>query len=189
MGTAIGTRVFNLRTGSNRHGIPYGSGPSPSRAESDDLTKDPSGFLVHNGFAYMVLNTTAYGSELYRSNGTTVQLVADLHPTSGSSPNQLIELAGKIYFEANPGTSPRLYVTDGTATGTSEVAPGFADRRLSRRQGRKPLAGHGWLGRFGHRDRTVYHRRHRAGERAFCAICGRARGVRIRCICFSFAAC
>ena len=56
--------------------------------------------------------------ELWTSNGTTVSMVKDIYPGSGSSnPNSLTEMNGTLFFAATDGTGTiSLWETNGTVT-------------------------------------------------------------------------
>ncbi len=49
------------------------------------------------------------------------RLLADLRPGESSEPRELTAFGGRLYFEANDGTGPALWVSDGTAAGTRIV--------------------------------------------------------------------
>ncbi len=68
----------------------------------------------------------ATGNELWKSDGTTVGtvMVKDLNPGyNGSYPGSLYNFNGKLYFSADIGYGPYLYMTDGTSAGTQLVKP------------------------------------------------------------------
>lgn len=61
-------------------------------------------------------------NELWVTDGTTTQMVADINPNSGSFPNltNSVVLKNKLVFSAaNDTTGTELWMTDGTASGTS----------------------------------------------------------------------
>lgn len=80
------------------------------------------GFTIVDGVAYFSATTAANGSELWRSDGTAggTFMVADLAAGSaGSSPNNLREFDGILYFTTIDGG---LWRTNGTAAGTERIA-------------------------------------------------------------------
>jgi ELWxxDGT repeat protein len=118
-GTAKGTEVLvDINPTENDDGNPYGSFPSNLVKFKDKLY-----FSADNG---------ENGSELYVSDGTPegTQLVADIYPgendyggLNGSTPSDLVEFNGKLYFTANDDVHGyELYVSDGTPEGTQLVA-------------------------------------------------------------------
>ena len=95
------------------------------------------GLTTYGDFVYFLGNAANdspdVGAELFRTDGTTVELVADILPNSGSDvlgsePSDFFEHGGWLYFVARtlvPGTNrfaPRLWRTDGT---TTEQIPDF----------------------------------------------------------------
>ncbi|HEV7764331.1 MAG TPA: hypothetical protein VGQ76_04970 [Thermoanaerobaculia bacterium] len=92
---------------------------TPSTASSA-----PHSFAAIGPFVYFSATTMTTGAELFRTNGTTVQLVKDLTPgTSGSTPYGFVDLGnGTFVFSATSETYGReLWLSDGTAAGTSMV--------------------------------------------------------------------
>src|SRR5699024_7530107 len=50
---------------------------------------------------------------------TSIELVKDINPTGNGSPNNFIEMGGKMYFSADDGNTGReLWISDGTSAGT-----------------------------------------------------------------------
>lgn len=47
------------------------------------------------------------GAELWRSDGTTVAPVKDIHPSAGSAPNGFVATSDRVYFAADDGTHGR----------------------------------------------------------------------------------
>lgn len=79
-----------------------------------------------NGRLFFVLYSfEERGTELYSSDGTAkgTTLVADINPNSyGSSyPSYLTVLNGLLYFSADDGSGSKLWVSNGTASGTHAV--------------------------------------------------------------------
>lgn len=112
-GTAAGTApVKDIRTGNN---------------------SNPEELTVVGNFLYFSANDGTTGTELWRTNGTDAGtiLVKDINiqidpesPTTpqSSSPEQLIEASGKLFFTADNGINGReLWVSTGTAANTVMV--------------------------------------------------------------------
>src|SRR5689334_12200220 len=75
---------------------------------------NPSGYVQYGSNVYFSADDGTTGIELWRSNGTTATLFADLHPTSGSNPKLLTVANGKLFFIATtPTTGNEVWVTDG----------------------------------------------------------------------------
>ncbi len=91
----------------------------------NDFLPDLSNLTNVNGTLYFTANDGTHGDELWKSDGTfagTV-LVKDIIPGPGSStPVHLTEVNGALEFYAFDGTSEGLFRSDGTATGTIEIA-------------------------------------------------------------------
>lgn len=84
---------------------------------------------VYNGYVYFrgSDSTAGIGSELYRTDGTTASLVADIYSGAGQgTPHQFAVYNGKLYFNATDGTAGReLYSYDGsTVQLEADVIPG-----------------------------------------------------------------
>jgi ELWxxDGT repeat protein len=124
-GTGSGTKLMaDLYSGENSYGFAYSSYP-------DNL-------IEFNGRLYFTANDGVHGTELLVSDGTPegTQLVADLYPgensyfgyINSSSPSDLTEFNGKLYFTADDGENGReLFVSDGTPEGTqlaADISPG-----------------------------------------------------------------
>lgn len=62
-------------------------------------------------------------TELWRTDGTTVEQVKEIYPgVNGSGPHDFIATGNRVYFTADDGTHGReLYVTDGSDAGTQIV--------------------------------------------------------------------
>ena len=111
-GTAPGTRqVLDIDPRFDPHYVeplrPYGS--------------DPGSLVRLGGAVLFAAGEETAGRELWRTDGTAAgtRLVRDLLPGSaGSSPHDLVVLAGKVYFVAETGTGEGLWRTDGTESGT-----------------------------------------------------------------------
>ncbi len=75
------------------------------------------------GYAYFWGATSALGSELYRTNGTSTQLVKDILSPGASSPDGFITVGNLVFFTAvNPVNRRELWRTDGTDAGTFRVS-------------------------------------------------------------------
>jgi ELWxxDGT repeat protein len=118
-GTTGGTELLlDLRTGEDIFGNVYGS--------------YPGNFLEFNGKLYFSANNGENGGELYVTDGTAggTELLVDIYPgennygnINGSEPSNLVEFNDKLYFSAsNEANGVELFVSDGTAEGTSLVA-------------------------------------------------------------------
>ncbi|MEL6388656.1 MAG: hypothetical protein AAFQ02_00725 [Bacteroidota bacterium] len=76
----------------------------------------PSEPTVFNGRVYFRMSTTSTGIELYEFNGTSIQLVQDLRPGSGSGVtfSKMVEYNGALFFIcANDGVGFELCRFDG----------------------------------------------------------------------------
>jgi ELWxxDGT repeat protein len=79
----------------------------------------PSDFYAYNGFLYFSASSDPVSSaELWRTNGVTTTLYADLNPTGSSSPHYFSTAGGRLYFVANDGLGGppynyELWTTDG----------------------------------------------------------------------------
>jgi ELWxxDGT repeat protein len=76
--------------------------------------------VVMNNVLYFQANTTDYGTELWKTDGTTTEIVKDIRESSGNSkPQFLTNVNGTLYFAANDGVNGvELWKSDGTADGT-----------------------------------------------------------------------
>ncbi|WP_019505636.1 ELWxxDGT repeat protein [Pleurocapsa sp. PCC 7319] len=123
-GTTEGTQLLvDIRPGSSDYGYNYSSSP-------DNLTE-------FNGQLYFTAHDGEHGNELWVSDGTTegTQLLVDIRPGSNdygynysSSPDNLTEFNGQLYFTADDGENGNeLWVSDGTTEGTQllvDIRPG-----------------------------------------------------------------
>lgn len=93
--------------------------------------------VVHRGAVYFAGDEPIAGRELWRSDltGASTQRVLDLAPgVTDASPQQLLSAGERLFFQAQDapsgsGTGQELWVTDGTAAGTSlvvDLRPGIA---------------------------------------------------------------
>ena len=87
---------------------------------------DSGNSIAFKGFVYFAAETDALGKELWRSNGTTTELVKDINGENAgmdsSSPSRFAILGNWLYFRADDGVYGReLWRTDGTAANTTMV--------------------------------------------------------------------
>jgi ELWxxDGT repeat protein len=103
---------------------------------------DPSNLTNVNGTLFFAADDVQYGDELWKSDGTAASttMVKDINPgtwyyytgsygtytrkvtTTSSSPGDLTNVNGTLYFSADDGTHGReLWKSDGTAAGTTLV--------------------------------------------------------------------
>lgn len=78
-------------------------------------SSNPSGFTEFNGDLYFAASTPFEGTELFRFDGSTATLVADIFPGSASSlPTDLTAFNGLLYFAAFDGNGDHeLFSYDG----------------------------------------------------------------------------
>ncbi len=85
-----------------------------------------SDLIAFNGYVYFAANDNVNGNELWRTNGTTTELVANLNPgASGASgnPHSFYIAGSRLYFNANPGDSTSgVFYIDAAAPTTVETA-------------------------------------------------------------------
>src|SRR5262245_50289277 len=92
-----------------------------------DINTGPAGFFVRGPIVEM--GSAAYFAggyglgdyELWKSDGTTAGtvLLKDINPgVGGSSPKNLININGTLWFAATSGSGDELWKSDGTAAGT-----------------------------------------------------------------------
>lgn len=89
-------------------------------------------FHVYDGALYFSAVTADVGRELWRFDGATPTLAADIDPGPGSSsPESFVEFEGALYFQAEHGLSgEELWRFDGTeASLVAELAPGSVGGR------------------------------------------------------------
>jgi ELWxxDGT repeat protein len=91
----------------------------------------PYNFTVVNNTLFFTAYNDTYGSELWKSDGTTAGtvLVKDIYTgTSGSNPSYLTAISGTLYFQAYDSTyGGELWKSNGTAAGTvlvKDIYPG-----------------------------------------------------------------
>jgi ELWxxDGT repeat protein len=78
----------------------------------------PYGFTALGDWLYFNASDGTHGTELWRTNATGTQRVADIRPGSeGSSPSNFTAFGGYLYFSASDGTyGTELWRTNGTTT-------------------------------------------------------------------------
>lgn len=76
----------------------------------------PSYITEYQGNLYFRANLGLHDVELYRFDGRNVTLAADIHPTSSSTPTDLVVANGLLYFTADDpiGGGGKLWSFDGT---------------------------------------------------------------------------
>lgn len=86
---------------------------------------NPNWLTNINGTLFLAADSEDYGTELWKSDGTETGtvLVKNIHAVGdglgGSSPEELININGTLYFSANDGVNGReLWKSDGSETGT-----------------------------------------------------------------------
>ena len=98
--------------------------------QSTEFTYFILGSAAANGLLFFTATSFTNGRELWRSDGTDAgtYLVKNIGPDQSDSysPMQLTEYNNKLYFSADDGTGRKLWVSDGTADGTT-YAPGNND--------------------------------------------------------------
>jgi ELWxxDGT repeat protein len=79
--------------------------PTPIDPGGDPVHESsPSNFLVFDNALYFAANDGVHGRELWKFDGDTAQLVADLYPGPfGSDPADLTPFNGQVFFSANDG--------------------------------------------------------------------------------------
>ena len=88
-----------------------------------EKSSEPASLTPFNGWLYFRAWRDDIGAELWRSDGTTTKLVADINPSGDAYPDNLMVVGEWLYFVANDGLSGReLWRTDGTSSGTTRVS-------------------------------------------------------------------
>ena len=95
----------------------------PSYARYANFSSDVH-FLRYSSWTYFTASTPRYGTELWRTNGTTTVRLTDLNPgPNSSSPYSLTALGGRIYFRAySPASGYELFVYNPTTNKTTLFA-------------------------------------------------------------------
>jgi ELWxxDGT repeat protein len=72
-----------------------------------------------NGTLFFTADDGSHGRELWKLDGTTANLVKDIHSGDSSHPRWLVNVGGILFFTANDGTNGReLWMSDGTEANT-----------------------------------------------------------------------
>lgn len=80
---------------------------------------DPAEFRVAGDRLFFAASNNSFGRELWSTDGTTTEAVANIHPTGHSNPSNLVPFGRFVAFVADDGTHGRqLWISDGTATNT-----------------------------------------------------------------------
>lgn len=83
---------------------------------------DPYYFTKVGNRIYFSADDGIHGSELWYTDGTTTEMVADIYPgEDGSSPNNLIEFDSKLVFFAEDDEGYKMIVFDGSNFQTFEI--------------------------------------------------------------------
>ena len=78
---------------------------------------DVSDSVALSGYLYFAANDGTHGYELWRTDGTTTELVQDIYIDDSSYPYAFTVLGDWLYFAANDGThGTELWRTNGTTT-------------------------------------------------------------------------
>ena len=91
---------------------------------SDPGSGDGTQWVAVDGYLYFAAYSDTSGIELWRTDGSTAEMVKDIAPGSdSSSPEFLAAYEGELYFSASSGSDgdTELWKTDGTEGGTKEV--------------------------------------------------------------------
>src|SRR6185503_17845655 len=65
----------------------------------------PDGFVQYSSNVYFSADDGTTGIELWRSDGVTATLFANLHPSAGSNPKLLTVASAKLFFVATTPTT------------------------------------------------------------------------------------
>jgi len=88
---------------------------------------NPSGNLANNwsasisGVVFFDANDGTHGSELWVTDGTSMNLVKDINLGGSSNPRNLIDASGTLYFGAFDGVSWGLYKSNGSEATTTLI--------------------------------------------------------------------
>ena len=80
---------------------------------------------AYNGKLYFSATDGVNGVELWVYDGSSASMLKDLNSAGNGNPAGFAEVDGLLFFEANDGTSIKLWVSDGTAERTMTVASAF----------------------------------------------------------------
>jgi ELWxxDGT repeat protein len=90
----------------------------------------PGNLANVNGTLFFTADDGTHGTELWKSDGSTATMVADINQTvagASSSPTYLTNVNGTLFFVANDGIhGPELWMSTGTgATMVADIQPGL----------------------------------------------------------------
>ena len=107
---AIPARAASVPTITVVDSINPGSGSSSAMDSSDSAAL--------GDYLYFRADDDTHGTELWRTDGTTTELVQDIRSGAGSSnPSRFTAFNGYLYFRADDGTNgDELWRTNGTTT-------------------------------------------------------------------------
>jgi len=90
---------------------------------ADSFALDSSTSYAFGDYVYFAADDGVHGSELWRSNGDSTEMVEDINAgASSSSPNSFVSLGSYIYFYAtDPVNGREIWRSDGTSAGTEIV--------------------------------------------------------------------
>lgn len=85
---------------------------------SGPVGSEPSSLYVYNGYLYFSASDAVFNDELWRTDGITTSMFADLNPASfGGNPHYFSTAGGALYFLANDSATLsynyELFTTDG----------------------------------------------------------------------------
>lgn len=81
-------------------------------------SSSPSFFTVVNNNLFFRATSAVYGTELMKINGTDTIQTIEVDPFGSSSPMELRNVNGTLFFTATVDNGRELYVSDGTLSGT-----------------------------------------------------------------------
>ncbi|QZZ21474.1 tandem-95 repeat protein [Leptothermofonsia sichuanensis E412] len=87
----------------------------------------PANLTVVGSTLFFTVDVGSAGTpdiQLWKSNGTTAELVRDINPLGNANPASLTNVNGFLYFTANDGAT-RVWRSDGTEAGTTPVSGAF----------------------------------------------------------------
>ncbi len=97
---------------------------NPPNPAATDGSFNQAGVAVGGNLYFRANDGGTYGSELWKTDGTTAgtALVADINPTGSGNPYAFTSVNGTVFFTANDGNhGSELWTTDGTTAGTAMV--------------------------------------------------------------------